>query len=150
MRLPFYEITTWNNISKKIPLLQLQPSAGNSSSPNSPATPPSNSEVPQPSAGKPSEAQPSSETRPQPPAPSPSLPPNQPSPSPVEDPSKDNSPTPTAATTAPVSDRHSPAAPQPPRTPGNEEVRPETTERTEGVAEWVWAIMAVYESAFYP
>ncbi|CAG12667.1 unnamed protein product, partial [Tetraodon nigroviridis] len=116
---------------------RLQPSAGNSSSPNSPATPPSNSEVPQPSAGKPSEAQPSSETRPQPPAPSPSLPPNQPSPSPVEDPSKDNSPTPTAATTAPVSDRHSPAAPQPPRTPGNEEVRPETTERTEGVADQV-------------
>lgn len=125
------------NISKQFLFLQLQPSAGSSSSPNSPATPPSNSEVPQPSTGKPSasEPQPSSETRPQPPTPSPSLPQNLPSPSPVEDPNKDNAATPTAATTTPVSDRHSPAAPQPARTPGSEEVRSEPTERPEGVAE---------------
>ncbi|XP_056882534.1 ataxin-2-like protein isoform X3 [Takifugu flavidus] len=117
---------------------RLQPSAGSSSSPSSPATatPPSNTEVPQASAGKPSpsEAQPASETRPQPPATSPSLPQIQPSPSPVDDPNKDTAATPTAAISTPVSDRHSPAAPQPARTPGSEDVRSETTE---GVADQV-------------
>uniref|UniRef100_A0A674P1D6 Ataxin-2-like protein n=1 Tax=Takifugu rubripes TaxID=31033 RepID=A0A674P1D6_TAKRU len=100
------------------------------------ATPPSNTEVPQASAGKPSpsEAQPASETRPQPPATSPSLPQIQPSPSPVDDPNKDTAATPTAAISTPVSDRHSPAAPQPARTPGSEDVRSETTE---GVADQV-------------
>lgn len=123
---------------------QLQASGGSSSSPSSPAaaTPPAISEVAQPSAAKPSpsDAHPASEPRPQPPAPSPSQPQPQPSPAPVEEATKDTTTTPgatTAATTAPVSDRHSPATPQPARTPGSEEVRSETTERTEGVAEWV-------------
>lgn len=128
-----------NTPLKKILFLQLQPSAGSSSSPSSPATatPPSNNEVPQASAGKPSpsEVQPASETRPQPPATSPSLSQIQPPPSPVDDPNKDTAATPPAAISTPVSDRHSPAAPQPARTPGSEEVRSETTERTEGVAE---------------
>uniref|UniRef100_A0A3Q3VKR6 LsmAD domain-containing protein n=1 Tax=Mola mola TaxID=94237 RepID=A0A3Q3VKR6_MOLML len=78
--------------------------------------------------------------RPQPPAPSPSQPQPQPSPAPAEDPAKDAPTTPgatTAVATTPVSDRHSPAAPQPARTPGCEEARSETGERTEGVADQI-------------
>uniref|UniRef100_A0A7N6AF65 LsmAD domain-containing protein n=1 Tax=Anabas testudineus TaxID=64144 RepID=A0A7N6AF65_ANATE len=63
-----------------------------------------------------------------------------PSPAPAEDPTKDSTATPgvtTAPATAPVSDRQSPAAPQPARTPGSEEVRSETAERTDGVADQV-------------
>uniref|UniRef100_A0A8C4GJS8 LsmAD domain-containing protein n=1 Tax=Dicentrarchus labrax TaxID=13489 RepID=A0A8C4GJS8_DICLA len=81
-------------------------------------------------------AHPASEAKPQPPAPSPSQPQLQPSPAPAEDPTKDTTATPGAATapaTVPVSDRHSPAVPQPARTPGSEE----TTERTEGMPDQV-------------
>uniref|UniRef100_A0A3Q0S264 LsmAD domain-containing protein n=1 Tax=Amphilophus citrinellus TaxID=61819 RepID=A0A3Q0S264_AMPCI len=73
-------------------------------------------------------------------SPSPSQPQPQPSPAVSEDPTKDAAATlgtTTAATTAPLSDRQSPATPQPARTPGSEEVRPETAERTEGVADQV-------------
>uniref|UniRef100_A0A3B4Y0A7 Ataxin-2-like protein n=1 Tax=Seriola lalandi dorsalis TaxID=1841481 RepID=A0A3B4Y0A7_SERLL len=73
-----------------------------------------------------SDAHPASDPKPQPPAPSPSQPQPQPSPAPAEDPSKDTtatSGTASAATTVPVSDRQSPAAPQPARTPGSEEAR---------------------------
>uniref|UniRef100_A0A3Q1BU54 LsmAD domain-containing protein n=1 Tax=Amphiprion ocellaris TaxID=80972 RepID=A0A3Q1BU54_AMPOC len=74
----------------------------------------------------------------QPPAPSPSQPQPQASPAPTEDPSKDTAATPgstaATATTAPLSDRQSPAAPQPARTPGSEDARSETTE---GVADQV-------------
>ncbi|XP_008299523.1 ataxin-2-like protein isoform X4 [Stegastes partitus] len=124
---------------------RLQPSGGSSSSPSSPAaaTPPAVGEAAQPGAAKPSpsDAHPASEPKAQPPAPSPSQPQPQPSPAPTEDPTKDTAATPgsatAAATTAPLSDRQSPAAPQPARTPGSEEARSETTERTEGVADQV-------------
>ncbi|XP_041829119.1 ataxin-2-like protein isoform X2 [Melanotaenia boesemani] len=123
---------------------RLQPSGGSSSSPTSPAaaTPPTVSEAAQSSAAKstPSNAQPSSEPKPLPLAPSPSQPQPQPSPAPTEDASKDAATTqsPAAATTtAQLSDRQSPATPQPARTPGSEDVRSETTERTEGVADQV-------------
>uniref|UniRef100_A0A4W6CY32 Ataxin 2 like n=1 Tax=Lates calcarifer TaxID=8187 RepID=A0A4W6CY32_LATCA len=88
-----------------------------------------------------SDAHPASDPKPQPPAPSASQQPQpQPSPAPADDPTKDTTATSgatVAATTAPVSDRQSPAAPQPARTPGSEEVRSEMTERTEGVADQV-------------
>ncbi|XP_030610256.1 ataxin-2-like protein isoform X1 [Archocentrus centrarchus] len=123
---------------------RLPPSGGGSSSPSSPAagTPPAMSEASQPSVAKPapSDAHPPSEPKPQPAAPSPSQPQPQPSPAVSEDPTKDAAATlgtTTAATTAPLSDRQSPATPQPARTPGSEEVRPETAERTEGVADQV-------------
>ncbi|XP_069011715.1 ataxin-2-like protein [Embiotoca jacksoni] len=118
---------------------RLQPSGGNSSSPSSPAAanPPAVGEVPQASAAKPSPSDPASELKPQPPASSPSQPQAQPSPAPAEDPTKDAAATGSAATTAPLSDRQSPAAPQPARTPGSEEVRSETTERTEGMPDQV-------------
>ncbi len=131
-----------HRLNPRLPLFffQLQASGGNASSPSSPAaaTPPAISEVAQPNAAKPSPSDPASEPKPQPPAPSPSQPQPQPSPAPAEDPTKDTATTPgatTAATAATVSDRHSPAAPQPARTPGSDDVRSETTERTEGVAE---------------
>ncbi|KAF7659525.1 hypothetical protein LDENG_00296040 [Lucifuga dentata] len=125
---------------------RLQPSGGSSSSPSSPAaaTPPAPSEISQPSTAtaKPplSDAHPASEPKPQPPAPSPSQPQPQPSPAPAEDPTKDSASPPGATTvtaSGPVSDRQSPAAPQPARTPGSEEVRSETAERTDGVTDQV-------------
>ncbi|XP_078146933.1 ataxin-2-like protein isoform X1 [Centroberyx gerrardi] len=123
---------------------RLQSSGGNSSSPSSPAaaTPPASSEIAQPGPAKPSpsDAHPASEAKPQPPAPSPSQPQPQPSPAPAEDPTKDAAAAPSATTTAttgPISDRQSPAVPQPARTPGSEEGRSDTTERTEGVADQV-------------
>ncbi|XP_019128651.2 ataxin-2-like protein isoform X3 [Larimichthys crocea] len=123
---------------------RLQPSGGSSSSPSSPAgaTPPAVSESVPPSAAKPSpsDAHPASEPKPQPPAPSPSQPQPQPSPAPAEDPTKDAATIPgatTATTSAPISDRHSPAVPQPARTPGSDDARSDTTERPEGVADQV-------------
>ncbi|XP_026171763.1 ataxin-2-like protein isoform X2 [Mastacembelus armatus] len=121
---------------------RLQPSGGSSSSASSPAaaTPPAVSEVVQPSTAKPSQSDPHPEPKPQPPAPSPCQLQPQPSPGPAEDSTKENTVPPgasTAATPAPVSDRQSPATPQPARTPGSEDVRSETTERTEGVADQV-------------
>ncbi|CAJ1080405.1 ataxin-2-like protein isoform X1 [Xyrichtys novacula] len=118
---------------------RLQASGGNSSSPSSPAaaTPPAISEVAQTAAAKssPSDAHPASESKPQPAAPSPSQPQQQPSPAPTDDNTKETTASP--STTASISDRHSPATPQPARTPGSEEVRSETAERTEGVTDQV-------------
>lgn len=121
---------------------QLQPSGGTSSSPSSPAaaTPPAVGDAAQPSAAKPSasDAHPASELKPQPAAPSPSQPQPQPSPAPTEDPTQDPAAAPGAATasaSAPLSDRQSPAVPQPARTPGSEDVRAEAAERPDGVAE---------------
>ncbi|XP_054454268.1 ataxin-2-like protein isoform X2 [Anoplopoma fimbria] len=123
---------------------RLQPSGGSSSSPSSPATanPPAVGEVAQPSAAQPSpsDAHPASESKAQAPAPGTSQHQPQPSPAPAVDATKDTTTTPgtsTGASTAPVSDRHSPATPQPARTPGSEEARSESTERTEGVADQV-------------
>ncbi|XP_013884430.1 ataxin-2-like protein, partial [Austrofundulus limnaeus] len=96
---------------------RLQPSAGSSSSPTSPAaaTPPSVGEVTQQSATKPpsSDAHPASEAKPQPPAASPSQP--QHSPAPTEEPIKDTTTTlgsAAATNTTPISDRQSPATPE--------------------------------------
>ncbi|XP_042252739.1 ataxin-2-like protein [Thunnus maccoyii] len=119
---------------------RLQSSGGSSSSPSSPAaaTPPAVSEVDQPNTAKPSSD--ASEAKPQPPASSPSQPQPQPSPAPAEDPTKETATTsgaPAAATTSSVSDRQSPAVPQPARTPGSEEARSDTAERPEGVADQV-------------
>eukprot|EP00064_Thunnus_orientalis_P007338 superscaffoldBa00000806_g7358 len=119
---------------------RLQSSGGSSSSPSSPAaaTPPAVSEVDQPNAAKPSSD--ASEAKPQPPASSPSQPQPQPSPAPAEDPTKETATTsgaPAAATTSSVSDRQSPAVPQPARTPGSEDARSDTAERPEGVADQV-------------
>ncbi|XP_028990643.1 ataxin-2-like protein [Betta splendens] len=120
---------------------RLQPSGTSSSSPSSPAaaTPPAVSEVAQPSTVKPSpSSDPHSATEPksQPPA----LAPAQPLPAATEEITKDTAAT-LCATTAPaaasVSDRQSPAAPQPARTPGSEEVRPDTAEQAEGVTDQV-------------
>lgn len=121
---------------------RLQLSGGSSSSPSSPpqAAPPAVTEVAQSTAAKPSPSDSHPEPKPQPLAPSPSQPPPQPSPAPAEDPIKENAAATgatTAATTALVSDRQSPAAPQPASTPGSEEVRSDTTERAEGVADQV-------------
>lgn len=109
---------------------------GSSSSPSSPAaaTPPAIGEAAKPVAAKlsQSDAHPASEARPQPVAQP------QPSPAPAEEPAKDAAMVAgvaAAAAASPASDRHSPAVPQPARTPGSEEVRSETTERTEGVTE---------------
>ncbi|XP_023197173.1 ataxin-2-like protein isoform X1 [Xiphophorus maculatus] len=121
---------------------RLQPSGAGSSSPSSPAaaTPPSVGEVNQSGAAKPpSDTHAPSEPKPQPPAPSPSQTQPQHSPAPSEEPTKDAT-TPlgtAAATTAPIPDRQSPATPQPARTPGTEDARSETGERTEGVADQV-------------
>uniref|UniRef100_A0A3B5KSE4 LsmAD domain-containing protein n=1 Tax=Xiphophorus couchianus TaxID=32473 RepID=A0A3B5KSE4_9TELE len=87
----------------------------------------------------PSDTHAPSEPKPQPPAPSPSQTQPQHSPAPSEEPTKDAT-TPlgtAAATTAPIPDRQSPATPQPARTPGTEDARSETGERTEGVADQV-------------
>ncbi|XP_068160904.1 ataxin-2-like protein isoform X2 [Antennarius striatus] len=123
---------------------RLQASGGSSSSPSSPAaaTPPAIGESTQPSAAKssPSDVHPAAEPKPQTPAPSPSQPQPQPSPSPAEDTTKDTAAThgaPTATATASIADRHSPAASQPSRALGSEEVRSEAAERTEGVADQV-------------
>ncbi|XP_072229796.1 ataxin-2-like protein isoform X1 [Leuresthes tenuis] len=116
---------------------RLQPSGGTSSSPSSPAAAPASvSEVAQSNATKPSpsDAHPASEPKAQPPAPSPSQPQPQLSPAPTEDATKDAAST---NTTTPLSDRQSPATPQPARTPGSEDVKSETTERTEGVPDQV-------------
>ncbi|KAM3859486.1 ataxin-2-like protein [Diretmus argenteus] len=106
---------------------RLQPSGGSSSSPSSPAaaTPPAPSEVSQPSPVKPSDAHPASEPKPQAPVPSPAQPQPQPSPAPAEDPTKDAAvpSATTTTTTGPITDRQSPATPQPARTPGIEEPR---------------------------
>ncbi|PWA16693.1 hypothetical protein CCH79_00017496 [Gambusia affinis] len=121
---------------------RLQPSGAGSSSPSSPAAamPPSVGEVTQSGAAKPpSDTHPPSEPKPQPPAPSPSQTQPQHSPAPSEEPTKDAT-TPlgtAAATTAPIPDRQSPATPQPARTPGTEDARSETGERTDGVADQV-------------
>ncbi|XP_031698730.1 ataxin-2-like protein isoform X3 [Anarrhichthys ocellatus] len=98
---------------------RLQPSGGSSSSPSSPATatPPAVGEVAQRS---PPDAHPASEPKAQAPAPAASQHQPQPSSAPAEDATKDAAAT-TSAGTAPVSDRHSPATPQPARTPGSEE-----------------------------
>ncbi|XP_034426222.1 ataxin-2-like protein [Hippoglossus hippoglossus] len=111
---------------------RLQPSGGKSSSPAA-ATPPAVGDVSQPGAAKPSDAHPASDPKSQPPAASPAQPQPQPSPAPSEDPTKDTTSTP-GPTTAPVSDRQSPAVPQPARTPGSEDGR---SESTEGVADQV-------------
>ncbi|XP_075890432.1 ataxin-2-like protein isoform X3 [Nelusetta ayraudi] len=115
---------------------------GSSSSPSSPAaaTPPAIGEAAKPVAAKlsQSDTHPASEARPQPVAGSPAQP--QPSPAPAEEPAKDApmaAGVAAAAAASPASDRHSPAVPQPARTPGSEEVRSETTERTEGVTDQV-------------
>uniref|UniRef100_A0A096MGL8 Ataxin-2-like protein n=1 Tax=Poecilia formosa TaxID=48698 RepID=A0A096MGL8_POEFO len=121
---------------------RLQPSGANSSSPSSPAAaaPPSVGEVTQSGAVKPpSDTHPPSEPKPQPPAPSPSQSQPQHSPAPSEEPTKDAT-TPlgtAAASTAPIPDRQSPATPQPARTPGSEDARSESGERTDGVADQV-------------
>ncbi|KAM4526108.1 LOW QUALITY PROTEIN: ataxin-2-like protein [Fundulus diaphanus] len=121
---------------------RLQPSGAGSSSPSSPAaaTPPSVTEVTQSGAVKPpSDAHPPSEPKPQPQAPSPSQP-NLSIQALSEEPAKDAA-TPlsaaAAAPTAPIPDRQSPATPQPARTPGTEDGRSETAERTDGVADQV-------------
>ncbi|XP_030019261.1 ataxin-2-like protein [Sphaeramia orbicularis] len=123
---------------------RLQSSGGGSSSPSSPATatPPAVAEVNQPSAAKPTQADahPASEAKSQAPASIPSQPQPQPSPAPAEDPAKEAAATPgttASVTTGPGSDRQSPATPQPARTPGSDEARSETTERTDGVADQV-------------
>ncbi|KAM8877275.1 ataxin-2-like protein isoform 1-T1 [Synchiropus picturatus] len=110
---------------------RLQPSGASSSSPSSPAaaTPPAVGDVTQPGAVKPSpsDAHPASEIKSQPQAPSPTAPLS-------EDMSKDSA---SAAAAGLVSDRQSPAVPQPARTPGSDEGRPEASERTDGVADQV-------------
>ncbi|XP_059180820.1 ataxin-2-like protein isoform X2 [Centropristis striata] len=117
---------------------RLQPSGGSSSSPSSPAaaTPPAVSEVASAAKPSPSEAHTASEPKTQAAAPSPSQPQPQPSPAPAEDANKDTAATPGSTSTTPalVSDRHSPATPQPARTPGSEDSRSETSE---GVADQV-------------
>uniref|UniRef100_UPI0037E8BAC6 ataxin-2-like protein isoform X2 n=1 Tax=Semicossyphus pulcher TaxID=241346 RepID=UPI0037E8BAC6 len=117
---------------------RLQPSGGSSSSPSSPAaaTPPAIGEVAQAATAKSSasDAHPASDPKPQPAAPSSSRPQPQPSPAPADDPSKDTA---TPATSVSVPDRHSPATPQPARTPGSDDARSETAERPEGVADQV-------------
>ncbi|XP_017294855.1 ataxin-2-like protein isoform X1 [Kryptolebias marmoratus] len=121
---------------------RLQPSSPSSPSSPAAATPPSAGEAAQPSATKPppSDAHLASEPKPQPPATSPSQPQTQHSPASSEEHVKDASATLGAAaatTAAPISDRQSPATPQPARTPGSEDARSETTERTDGVADQV-------------
>ncbi|MEQ2313717.1 hypothetical protein AMECASPLE_004940 [Ameca splendens] len=119
---------------------RLQSCGVGSSSPAA-AAPPSVSEVSQPGSAKPpSDAHPPSEPKPQPPAPSPSQSQPQHSPALSEEPTKDTtSPLGTAAATtaAPIPDRQSPATPQPARTPGAEDVRSESAERSDGVADQV-------------
>ncbi|XP_061562626.1 ataxin-2-like protein isoform X2 [Phycodurus eques] len=117
---------------------RLQPSGGSSSSPSSPAaaTPPAVGDATQASAAKPSpsDAHAASEPKPQPPVPSSSLP--HPLPLPSDEASKEavTPGAPNSVAAGAVPDRHSPAAPQPARTPGSEEG---TSERTEGVADQV-------------
>ncbi|TNN35974.1 Ataxin-2-like protein [Liparis tanakae] len=113
---------------------RLQPSGGGSSSPSSPATanPPGVGDGAQSGAAhpSPSDTHPSAEPKAQAAASSPSQHQTQ-----AEGAAKDAAATPGAASSgaAPVSDRHSPATPQPARTPGGEE----SAERTEGVPEQV-------------
>ncbi|XP_076008141.1 ataxin-2-like protein isoform X2 [Genypterus blacodes] len=110
---------------------RLQPSGGSSSSPSSPAaaTPPASGEANQPIAARPSsDAHPVSEPKSQTQAPGPSQPQPRSSPAPVEDSTTAATGATVSATTGPASDRQSPAAPQPARTPGSEEVRPESAE----------------------
>ncbi|XP_028331305.1 ataxin-2-like protein isoform X2 [Gouania willdenowi] len=115
---------------------RLQPSGGTSSSPSSPAaaTPPAISEVPQ---ATPTLSEP--ETKPQLPAPSAS----QSQPSSADDCAKEAKAASSSATVATSttstqhSERQSPSVPQPARTPGSEEARAESGERTEGVADQV-------------
>ncbi|XP_061613258.1 ataxin-2-like protein isoform X3 [Phyllopteryx taeniolatus] len=117
---------------------RLQPSGGSSSSPSSPAaaTPPAVGDATQASAAKPSpsDAHAASEPKPQPPVPSSSHP--HPLPLPSDEASKEavTPGAPNSVAAGAVPDRHSPAAPQPARTPGSEEG---TSERTEGVADQV-------------
>lgn len=115
---------------------RLQPSGG--SSPGSPATvtPSTVTEVNQPSAGKSLQPDAASEAKSQPPASVPSQPQPQPSPVPAEEP-KETAATPGATTASgTISERQSPATPQPARTPGSEEVRSEP-EQTEGMTDQV-------------
>ncbi|XP_034415101.1 ataxin-2-like protein isoform X2 [Cyclopterus lumpus] len=118
---------------------RLQPSGGSSSSPSSPATatPPTVGDVAQSSAAQPSpsDTHPASEPKAQASAPGTFQHQPQPSPAPAEDATKDTTTTlgATSSSTAPISDRHSPATPQPARTPGSEEA----TEQTEAVPEQV-------------
>ncbi|XP_015245307.1 PREDICTED: ataxin-2-like protein isoform X1 [Cyprinodon variegatus] len=117
---------------------RLQPSGAGSSSPSSPAaaTPPAVGEATQSGAAQsPSDA--SSEPKLQPPAPSPSQP--QHSTALSEEPTKDvaNPLGAAASATAPIPDRQSPATPQPARTPGAEDVRSESAEHPDGVADQV-------------
>ncbi|XP_061665700.1 ataxin-2-like protein isoform X2 [Syngnathoides biaculeatus] len=117
---------------------RLQPSGSSSSSPSSPAaaTPPVVGDVAQASAAKPSpsDTHAASEPKPQPPVPSSSHPHPLPllSDEPSNEPGVPGAPSSVAAGAVP--DRHSPAAPQPARTPGSDEGTPE---RTEGVADQV-------------
>ncbi|CAG5907019.1 unnamed protein product [Menidia menidia] len=118
---------------------RLQSSGGSSTSPTAPAAAPASvSDAAQSSAAKPLplDARPASES--QPPAPSSSQP--QASPAPPEDATKDAAiPSGTAPTNTatPLSDRQSPATPQPARTPGSEDLKSDTAEHTEGVADQV-------------
>ncbi|XP_037134579.1 ataxin-2-like protein isoform X1 [Syngnathus acus] len=114
---------------------RLQPSGGSSSSPSSPAaaTPPAVGDIAQAGAAKlPLDTHAASEPKLQPTTPSPS----QPSPLPSDEASKEaGTPgAPNSVAAGAISDRHSPAVPQPARTPGSEEG---TSERTEGVADQV-------------
>ncbi|XP_056153760.1 ataxin-2-like protein isoform X2 [Lampris incognitus] len=118
---------------------RLHAGGASSSSPTA-VVPPAPSEAALPSQAKsnPSAPVPASEPKPQPQAPTPSQP--QPTPVPAEEPNKDPTASPNTSTTstqAPVSDRQSPAVPQPARTPGIEEVQGENAESTEGVADQV-------------
>uniref|UniRef100_A0A1A8F5R4 Ataxin 2-like n=2 Tax=Nothobranchius korthausae TaxID=1143690 RepID=A0A1A8F5R4_9TELE len=120
---------------------RLQPSGGSSSSPTSPAaaTPPSVGDLTQLATAKPPSSDPASEAKSQPAAPGLSQPQLQHSPAPADEP-KDTTTTlgsASAAATGLVSDRQSPATPQPARTPGSEDVQSETTERTEGLPDQV-------------
>ncbi|XP_031416439.1 ataxin-2-like protein isoform X2 [Clupea harengus] len=115
---------------------RLQPSAGGPSSPSAAAAAaaatgaPGPAEAPQPGAVKaPSAAEPPSPAADAKPSLA-QIPPNQPPAptSPAEDTPKDKEAAATPAPSLPVSDRQSPATPQPARTPGPEEGRPETQE----------------------
>ncbi|KAM6951161.1 ataxin-2-like protein [Aplochiton taeniatus] len=106
---------------------RLQPSGGSTSSPSSPATAAPPTDGTQPSPAKPSPSDTAAALDPkQTLAPSPSQP--QPSSSPAEDLAKDPSAGPAAAASGSVSDRQSPATPQPARTPGIEEGRADAVE----------------------
>ncbi|XP_051928033.1 ataxin-2-like protein isoform X1 [Hippocampus zosterae] len=114
---------------------RLQPSGGSPSSPAA-ATPPVVGDVAQAGAAKPTappDPHTAAEPKPQPAVPSPSHP--QPSGLSSDEPKEAGMPgAPNSVAAGVVLDRHSPAAPQPARTPGSEDGM---SERTEGVADQV-------------